>query len=135
VLKKNKYTLLFIGWVLFITMLSLFSFSNVDLDGVAFQIPYADKITHFVFYMVFGFLGSLFVRERTRGAVNIQKATKIMVVSAIAYGMLVEVLQYTFTTDRMAEWADVVANSLGAFAGIGLIRWIFSKEKPLKWKF
>ncbi|MCB0371480.1 MAG: VanZ family protein [Muricauda sp.] len=116
-------------------MLSLFSFSNVDLDGVGFQIPYADKLTHFVFYMVFGFLGSLFVRERTRGAVNIQKATKIMVVSAIAYGMLVEVLQYAFTTDRMAEWADVVANSLGAFAGIGLIRWIFSKEKPLKWKF
>lgn len=118
-----------------ITMLSLFSFSSMDLDEGNIEIPYADKITHFVFYMFFGFLGSLCVRERTKGAMSVQKTTKTMLVSAIVYGILIEGFQYAFTADRMAEWGDVAANSLGAFTGIVLIRWIFSKEKPLKWKF
>lgn len=126
---------MFIGWVLLITMLSLFSFSQMDLDEGNWNIPYADKITHFVFYLVFAILGTMMFRERTKGEMGVVKATWITVVFAISYGIIVEVLQYTLTTDRMAEWADALANSLGAFAGIGLIRWLFSKEKPLKWKF
>lgn len=126
---------MFISWVVVITMLSLFSFSDMDLDEGNLNIPYADKVTHFVFYTVFSVLGCLFVRERTRGRWTLGKTMGTIVVSAIFYGILIEVLQYTITKDRMAEFADVLANTLGAFVGIGLIRWFFSKEKPLKWKF
>lgn len=126
---------MFISWVVVITMLSLFSFSDMDLDEGNLNIPYADKVTHFVFYTVFSVLGCLFVRERTRGCWALGKTMGTIVVSAIFYGILIEVLQYTITKDRMAESADVLANTLGAFVGIGLIRWLFSKEKPLKWKF
>ena len=120
---------------MFITMLSLFSFSEVDLDTGNLNIPYADKITHFIFYLVFTFLGSFFIRERTKGNLELGKATRYVLFAAIAYGILIEVLQYTITVDRMAELGDVFANSLGAFVGIGLIQWLFSKNKPLKWKF
>ncbi|WP_228237022.1 VanZ family protein [Allomuricauda sp. M10] len=116
-------------------MLSLFSFSTLHLNTGKIHIPYADKMTHFVFYTGFAFLGSLCLRERTQGNVPLGKATMITVVTAICYGILIELLQYLFTTDRMAEIGDVLANSLGALTGIGLIRWLFSKEKPLKWKF
>ena len=116
-------------------MLSLFSFSDMDLDEGNLNIPYADKITHFVFYMVFSVLGCLTVRERTKGHMALGKTVVAIVVTAIFYGILIEVLQYTVTKDRMAEFADVLANTLGAFVGIGLIRWFFSKKKPLKWKF
>ena len=116
-------------------MLSLFSFSQMDLDEGNWNIPYADKIVHFLFYLMFAILCTMMFRERTQGGMGIAKATRSAVVLAISYGILIEVLQYTLTTDRMAEWADALANSLGAFAGIGLIRWLFSKEKPLKWKF
>ncbi|SDQ26512.1 VanZ family protein [Flagellimonas zhangzhouensis] len=121
--------------MLLITMLSLFSFSEISLDTGGLNIPYADKITHFIFHTVFVFLGSLAVRERTRGQIGIKKATIMILVLAIIYGIIIEVLQYTITMDRHAEFGDVLANTLGAFAGIILIRWLFSKEKPLKWKF
>ncbi|MFN3138706.1 MAG: VanZ family protein [Allomuricauda sp.] len=133
--KTIGYTLLFISWVVVITMLSLFSFPAMDLDPGSFNVPYADKITHFIFYLVFGFVGCMSVRERTMGNLGLVKTTRIVLVLAIIYGILIEILQYTLTTDRMAELGDVFANTLGAFAGIGLIRWVFSKKNPLKWKF
>lgn len=120
---------------MFITTLSLFSLSDMDLDTGTLNIPYADKITHFVFYTVFAFLGCMFVRERTQGHWELGKTTKYILLAAIGYGILIEALQYTLTVDRMAEFGDVLANSLGAFVGIGLVRWLFSKERPLKWKF
>ena len=120
---------------MFITMLSLFSFSNMELDAGRLNVPYADKITHFIFYMVFGFVGCLSLRERTKGSFGISRTINIVLVTAIAYGILMEALQYAVTTDRMAEFGDVLANTLGAFVGIGLIRWVFSKKNPLKWKF
>jgi len=128
VLRHYRYTILFISWVLFITMLSLFSFSDMDLDEGNLNVPYADKIVHFTFYLVFSILGCLLVRERTKGLWSMGKATRVIVVSAISYGIVIEVLQYTLTEDRMAEFGDVVANTLGAFVGIGLIRRFFSKE-------
>ncbi|MDC6384128.1 VanZ family protein [Muricauda sp. SK9] len=134
-LRHYRYTVLFISWVLFITMLSLFSFSDMDLDEGNLNIPYADKMVHFTFYLVFSILGCLLVRERTKGLWSLGKATRVIVILAVSYGIVIEVLQYTLTEDRMAEFGDVIANSLGAFAGIGLVRWLFSKEKPLKWKF
>lgn len=133
--KTIGYTLLFISWVVVITMLSLFSFPAMDLDPGSFNVPYADKITHFIFYLVFGFVGCMSVRERTMGNLGLVKTTRVVLVLAIIYGILIEILQYTLTTDRMAELGDVFANTLGAFAGIGLIRWVFSKKNPLKWKF
>ncbi len=120
---------------MFITMLSLFSFSEVDLDTGNLNIPYADKMTHFIFYLVFSFLGAFFVRERTKGNLELSKATIYVLLVAVGYGILIEALQYTLTVDRMAELGDVFANVMGAFVGIGLIRWLFSKERPLKWKF
>lgn len=134
-LRKSIYTILFTSWVVIITMLSLFSFSEMDLDTGSLNVPYADKIVHFTFYMVFGVAGSLSLRERTMGNLGLRKTLLIVLVFAILYGILMEVLQYTLTMDRMAELGDVLANTLGAFAGIGLIRWIFSKKNPLKWKF
>ncbi|WP_420321574.1 VanZ family protein [Flagellimonas sp.] len=116
-------------------MLSLFSFSGLDLDAGKMNIPYADKVTHFTFYMIFAILGCLFLRERSRGNIKLGKATILMGFVAVFYGMLIEVLQYTLTADRMAEFGDVLANTFGAIVGVGLIKWYFSKERPLKWKF
>ncbi len=113
-------------------MLSLFSFSGLDTGGM--NIPHADKIIHFLFYFIFSVLGCLFLRERTQGAMGLVKAVKFMLVTAVVYGIFIEALQYAITSNRMAEMGDVLANSLGAFVGVGLIKWFFSKERPIKWK-
>lgn len=134
-LKGYKYTVLFVSWVMFITMLSLFSFSSMDLDTGNLDVPYADKIVHFIFYLGFGSLGALCFRERTKGSLGLGKTLGTVMVVAVIYGIIIEVLQYTLTDDRMAELGDVLANTLGVLAGIGLIRCFFSKKNPLKWKF
>ncbi|MEO9512723.1 MAG: VanZ family protein [Flavobacteriaceae bacterium] len=122
----------FLGWVIAITALSLVSFSSLDTGQI--DIPYADKITHFTFYFVFALLACLFLRERTGGKIKLSTALTISVLLAIGYGIFIEVLQYTITEDRMAEFGDILANTIGAFLGIALIKWCFSKERPLKWK-
>ena len=106
----------------------------MELDAGKLDIPYADKLTHLIFYMVFAILGCLFIRERTQGNWSRSVTMKYVVIMAIVYGILIEVLQYAITEDRMAEMGDVLANAIGAIAGIGFIRWYFSKERPLKWK-
>ena len=106
----------------------------MELDAGKLTIPYADKITHFVFYLVFAILGCLCIRERTRGARSLSKTLTNIAILAVFYGIFIEVLQYTITENRMAETGDVLANTIGAMAGIGIIWWYFSKERPLKWK-
>jgi len=121
--------------VLFVTVLSLFSFSDLCLDIQKLNIPYVDKVTHFTFYMVFAILGCLFLRERTNGGIGLGKAVNLMGFTAVFYGMFIEVLQHTVAIDRMAEFGDVLANTFGAIIGAFLIKWYFSKERLLKWKY
>lgn len=132
-LKKNLYTLLFVGWVSCITTLSLISFRGIGLDTGTLDIPFADKITHFVFYFVFVVLGTLLVRERGKGRISLGRATWWVLLIAVGYGILIEGMQYTLTRDRMMELWDMVSNTLGAMVGMGLIRWAFSGKKQLNW--
>ena len=132
-LKTHVFTILFIGWLIVITSLCLFSFSGLDTGSVS--IPFADKITHFGFYAGFVLLGCLSLWERKEKKITLKKALIVMVLAAIFYGIGIEALQYSITEDRMAEWGDVLANSFGAFAGGLVVWWYFTKKEPLKWKF
>ena len=132
-LKRNQYTFFFTGWVGCVTALSLISFGGLGLDTGTLDIPFADKITHFVFYFVFVVLGSMFVRERSKGRISLDRTTWWILFFAVGYGIIIEGLQYTLTRDRMMELWDMISNSLGAVAGIVAIRWFFSGKKQLKW--
>ncbi|WP_165395253.1 VanZ family protein [Flagellimonas allohymeniacidonis] len=131
-LKNYFFTIFFIGWVVLITWLSLFSFSGLDTGSVS--IPYADKVTHLVFYGGFVVLGCLFIRELKSRKIACNGAIAIMLPSAVIYGIFIEFLQYTITENRMAEYGDAIANTIGAGLGALLIWWYFSKKQPLKWK-
>lgn len=106
----------------------------MGFDAGKWNIPYADKLTHFVFYLFFAIFGCLCIRERTRVNWNLSKTIERILMLAIFYGILIEGLQYIITEDRMAEIGDVVANTVGAIVGIVFIRWYFSRKWPLKWK-
>ncbi len=131
-LKKNSYTILFISWMLFITFLSLFSFKDDSLPKV--RIPHLDKAVHFTFYFIGAILGSLFTRESTKGNVGLKKTIIIVFFTMVVYGIIIEVIQLVFTPNRHGDILDVLANSLGAFSGILVIKYLFSKKSQLKWK-
>ncbi len=118
---------------MFITLLSLSSFSGVNIDDSWIQIPHMDKIVHFTFYLGVSVLGCLFLREITKGEISIRKAMVFATVFAIVYGIVIEVLQLKFTQNRQGDVLDALANSIGAFMGVGMIKIMFSKKMPLKW--
>ncbi|WP_297696369.1 VanZ family protein [uncultured Eudoraea sp.] len=132
VFKGYVYTSGFICWIIIITTLSLYSFEDFDTQEI--NIPHLDKVVHFIFYFIASFLGVLLIRERTKGRLNLYRAVIISLLIVIIYGTLIEVIQNTFTLNRSGELYDVLANSLGAFFGAGLIIILFSGKTPLKWK-
>ena len=67
-----------------------------------------DKLAHLLTYAVLGGWFALIARDRVVLAWSI--------VGLVAYGMLIELLQAR-TGYRFAEWADVLANSMGCAAG------------------
>ncbi|MFS4493345.1 VanZ family protein [Maribacter sp. 2308TA10-17] len=132
-LKKPFFTIAFISWMMFVTFSSLFSFSGIDTPGL--EIPHLDKVVHFTFYFVACVLGVLFLRERTSGKITLKKALIIMLLVTIAFGILMEVLQYTLTTERTGDILDGLANTAGSFCGAVAMKFYFSRERSLKWKF
>ena len=75
----------------------------VDLDGF-------DKLQHFAGYAVLAVGGVLLFAKL--------RAQALAVLVVIAFGIGIEFAQASLTTDRMGDAADVLANSLGALAGL-----------------
>jgi VanZ family protein len=93
-----------IGAVMLLTVAAL-SLMPVPSTGVN------DKLSHLVTYFLLAGWFALLAAKR---------ATLIWVlVGVAAYGGLLELLQ-AMTPHRQAEWADLLANSLGAASGIWL---------------
>ncbi len=130
--KRYGFTIGFICWIVIITVLSLSSFKDFDTQGI--NIPHLDKLVHFLFYFFAAILGVLLIREQTKGHLNLYRSISISTLFAIVYGIVIEVIQNTFIQYRSGESYDVLANSIGAFFGAGLIIILFSGKTPLKWK-
>ena len=121
---------MFIGWMVFVTLLSLFSFSGVEASR--FNIPHLDKAVHFTFYFVMVVLAFF---AKTNGAWHGSTDLKILwciVLFAIGYGIIIEILQHVATMDRQGDPFDVLANSIGAFTGMMLLRFLFLIKQSLK---
>jgi len=118
----KTYFLLAVLWTCFVTVLSLVTISS-DV-GSSINVEYKDKYVHFAFYFVFVILWYLFAQKK-----EFTKKTKLIVLfSAIGYGILMEICQGLFTTTRTADILDVVANSIGAIAGL-IVALVLLKNK------
>lgn len=132
-LKKYFFTIALISWIVLITLLSLFSFSEASILP-AINIPHLDKLVHLTFYFGATVLGVLCVRERTSGRIALLVTILWVVGFAIFYGIIIEVLQAELTLYRRGDILDVMANSVGALLGGLVIRSFFSGNTPLKWR-
>lgn len=87
--------------MVFITLLSLFSFSEGDLPE--FRLPFMDKLVHFTFYFMAAVLGALSIREQTQGKSGLKKSILIIVGAVVLYGIVIEVIQSEFTVTREGD--------------------------------
>lgn len=101
-----------IGYTAFLTVLCLISIKHIPKLGSTFD----DKIYHCGAYIVMTFLWYNFFRQTT-------VKLKIIFSAAIAitYGIIVEILQGTFTSYRTEDIMDVYANSFGVLVAVVLI--------------
>ena len=128
--KKHLYAFAFIGWMVFVTFSSLYSFEGSDLGN--FNIPYGDKMVHFIFYFVAAVLGSLFFIETKEERSTRIKYLKILALSLIFFGIIIEVIQEAMTVNRAGDVFDALANSLGVILGIIGIFTQFQGQRGLK---
>ncbi|TVZ16734.1 VanZ family protein [Maribacter sp. MAR_2009_72] len=128
--KALVYKLLFISWMMFVTFFSLFSFSDVDTS--TFNIPHLDKAVHFTFYLVMVIIA--FFAKTNGGVVKLAsfKGVIYIMLFAILYGIVIEILQHMATTDRHGDILDALANSCGAIVGMFFIRTRFFTKPSLK---
>jgi VanZ family protein len=95
-----------LGWCWVIVAVYLFLAPNPPVPEMGFE--YQDKLGHLVIYTVLmAWFGNLYHARRTRIA---------YAVFFISMGVVLEFLQ-DLGQDRMFEYADMLANTLGVFLG------------------
>ena len=95
-----------------IALLSLVPGNNMPYTSF-FSIPFFDKIVHFSMYALLGFV-ALMESRHTRQCSGYHL---FILVGLFLLSGLIEILQATVVATREAEWADLLANLLGLFAG------------------
>jgi VanZ family protein len=81
-----------------------------SFDNVPFlNIPYFDKIAHFLMY--FGLMSVIVFEHRN----TITGRTQVVLIAVIPfiYGILMEILQLTIAANRSGNIYDVIANTAG----------------------
>jgi glycopeptide antibiotics resistance protein len=126
--KKNiiteKSTQLYIGWVLFIALLTLLPGSAIpDINWNFLEL---DKWIHFTVFSVMSFLGIHFFGKYPALSKNKHVTILLSIVIALLYGTSLEFTQ-SLIPERSFDYADLVANYAGCLFGYVWYR-IFSNN-------
>lgn len=105
-LARNAYVIA-ITFTIFLTVISLVSFSGIKT--IPIKIANFDKIVHFTLYFVL----TLTWFFATQHQFKTIKEKFILITALIGYGIIIEALQDGITTDRQADFYDILANAAG----------------------
>lgn len=107
----------------FIAVCCLVSMKN--FESVPVQDGNTDKYVHCTFYFIFTILWFLYFKSVKPG--NDKKQRLTVFGMAVVFGILIELCQQFFTTDRSADITDVVANTTGSAIAV-LVLWLLGKR-------
>lgn len=98
-----------------ITYFCLTDSSNIP----AVNFPSIDKIVHFCFHFGFTISWILFFKKELKGkTADDYKAYLISFIFSVFFGITIEILQSILTKTRTADVTDILANTIGATAGV-----------------
>ncbi len=123
----KKQALLFS--TLYTIALLIFSLITIDLGGIeSFAPSFGDKIFHFCAYALLTF--TWFYTLSTQFNVQKSKAIAYISVSAILFGIIIEVFQKVFTNTRYFDVEDIAANVLGVLLTVLVL--LFNIKRDVK---
>jgi len=121
---RSFYPSLF--WMGVIFFLSIIPGS--DLPNFSFwRIFSMDKLIHAILFSILSFqLMNACIRQYNHTFIR-KNSVIIALAGAIIYGGFVELYQDMYLIDRYGNWLDILANIVGAVAGVAIFRIIFFK--------
>jgi VanZ family protein len=113
---KKLYLFAALSWTSFIFFLCLVKSSQIPVINIV----NFDKLVHASFHFVFTILWFLYFKQQFKKRHNNESLVFVFLLS-VGYGIGIEIAQLLFTATRSADVLDIVANIVGAIAGISII--------------
>jgi VanZ family protein len=108
-------------WTVIIILATTLPSSSIPKSSLL-QIPHFDKLVHFVLFFVLALL-ILSERNSLRQQGKLTNRAIVFALSiSIAYGLIIELLQYFLLPTRSGSLYDFMANVLGAIMAVVLYR-------------
>jgi VanZ family protein len=112
-----KYNLITFLWAIFLLIITLTPGKAMPATG-QWELPYADKVVHFVGFGVLAFLMMRgFCKQKNFNWLR-KKSLLSSFLLAISFGIIIEILQI-YVPERSFDLLDILANTTGALAGLG----------------
>jgi VanZ family protein len=116
-IRKNLFSILVSLLLLYLSLAKSGQFEKIQLA----KIPNIDKVVHFGMYFV---LMAVFILEHRRLLKNPWNLFLLALIP-LAYGILMEILQFTLTSTRSGDFYDALADAAGVFTAALL--WLIFK--------
>ncbi|MFN3554820.1 MAG: VanZ family protein [Bacteroidales bacterium] len=117
---KIRYLLPAILWSFVILLIIGLPGSNIPKTNL-FTLPHFDKLVHAFMFAGFGlFLAYGFIKQDKEEKIH-RHAYIASITFCVLYGGATELIQHYWVSGRSGEWADMLANTLGAMAGVALL--------------
>ncbi len=112
-----------------LVILGLSTMPGVNLPETFWDILSWDKLAHAIVYAIQCML-ILWGGHKAKAATSLsQRLIIIALTISGAYGILMEIVQYSFFPNRYFEVQDIIANIIGSFIGLYLYRRYFFINK------
>lgn len=109
-------------WTLLIIV--LLCIPGTEFPKISIGIGFADKIVHIFLFSLLQFFWGYFIGKHYPE--RVLRINKYILAGTILFGIMLEFVQGALIPNRSFEFADIVADSIGALCGYLLIRRIFS---------
>lgn len=124
-----KYLLPAILWAIFILVLTTSS-NGGFVTQTLFGVP-TDLLGHAFIFSILVFFIMQGLIKYWRFSFFLRKIQLYGLLFGFLYGVLIELIQYYFTINRTADYADVIANSIGCLFGLVLFKSVYNDLKFL----
>ncbi len=126
---RRPYAALPLLWAAFMLLLTLTPARDMPVTP-AWELLSFDTAAHAGVFGVLAALSWFSLRRQRRWPVLAQQATAVVLAGCVAFGALIEVLQYLMAQGRHAEWSDLLGDSIGALLALVLVA-VLARRRPV----